>query len=321
MSAKIIGSGHYLPPKILSNLDLEKLVDTSDEWISSRTGIKNRRMVENENTSDLAAKAALKALEDANISKEMIDLVIVATITPDEIFPSVAAMVQQKLGLNEVFAMDVNAACTGFVYALETAVALLKQPRYNKALVIGAEVLTKVIDFTDRNTCILFGDGAGAFILESSEINQFLAFDLHSKGQTDKTLGLEFYPLKESFKTPQTKTPFMYMNGRDVFKFAVDIIPKTILQCLENAQLKISDLDYVVAHQANQRILNKAAKDLNLEINQFISTLEDTGNTSAASIPIAFDIAKKDGRIQKGHKVLMVGFGGGLTWGGTIVEI
>lgn len=321
MSAKIIGSGHYLPPKILSNYDLEKLVDTSDEWIVSRTGIKNRRMVEHENTSDLAAKAALKAMEDAQVLRSEIDLVIVATITPDEIFPSVATMVQKKLGLNEVFAMDVNAACTGFIYALETAVALLNQPHYQKALVIGAEVLTKVIDFKDRNTCILFGDGAGAFVLEKSNKNHFLAFDLHAKGQVDKTLGLDFYPLKDHFETPNVQTPFMYMNGREVFKFAVDIIPKTIRQLLLNASLSEKDIDYVVAHQANQRILNKAAKDLSLNDDQFISTLEDTGNTSAASIPIAYDIARKDLRIQDGHNVVMVGFGGGLTWGGVIVEI
>jgi 3-oxoacyl-[acyl-carrier-protein] synthase-3 len=321
MSAKIIGSGHYLPSKILSNFDLEKLVDTSDEWITSRTGIKNRRMVETENTSDLAFEASLKAIKDAKINKNEIDLVIVATITPDKIFPSVAATVQKKLGLNEVFAMDINAACTGFIYALETAVALLKQPHYQKALVIGAEVLTKVLDFTDRNTCILFGDGAGAFILEASEKNHFLAFDIHSKGQTDQTLGLDFYPLKENFQTPKHPTPFMYMNGKEVFKFAVDVLPKTLNQLCENITIKPDQLDFVVAHQANQRILNKAAKDLNMDQVKFISTLEETGNTSAASIPIAFDIAKKDGRIKPGHRVGMVGFGGGLTWGGVIVEI
>lgn len=321
MSAKIIGSGHYLPKKILSNFDLEKLVETSDEWITSRTGIKNRRMVEDENTSDLAFKASQNAIKDANIDKGEIDLVIVATITPDEIFPSVAAMVQRKLGLRDVFAMDINAACTGFVYALETAVALLKQPHYKKALVIGAEVLTKVLDFTDRNTCILFGDGAGAFILEASEKNHFLAFDMHAQGQETKTLGLEFYPLKKEYKTPSSSTPFMYMNGREVFKFAVDVFPKTILTLLEMTSLDVEAIDYIVAHQANQRILNKAAKDLNIEKEKLISTLEETGNTSAASIPIAFDMAVKDSRIQKGMLIGFVAFGGGLTWGGALVEV
>lgn len=319
MNAKILSSGHYLPPDELTNDELSTMVDTSDEWIRTRTGIGSRRMAINQNTSDLGYYAALNALNNGQVDPQTLDFIIVATITPDHVFPSVAAMLQKRLGMRQVFALDVNAACTGFIYALENGLALMATGRYKKGLVIGAEVLTKVIDFTDRNTCVLFGDGAGAFVLEASDYPHFKAVDIHTDGVVEPLL-LNGYPLKDNLITPPTPWPFMEMKGKEVFRFAVESVPKVIENLLTQTGLKADDIECFVLHQANQRILDKAAKDFGIPKEKLVSTLEYTGNTSSASVPIAFEKALETGSLKRGDKVIMVGFGGGLTWGGVLVE-
>ena len=319
MNAKIISSGHYLPKGTLTNDDLSKVVDTSDEWIRSRTGIGSRHMATDENTSDLAYIAAVDALKKASLDPKDLDFIIVATITPDYVFPSVAAMLQKRLGMRDVFALDINAACTGFIYALETALGLFATGRYQKGLVIGAETLTKIVDFTDRNTCVLFGDGAGAFVLGAASHPHFIAVDIHAAGEVD-ALALESYPLKDDLKTKTTAWPFLSMNGKEVFRFAVDAVPKVIQSLLEKSGKTVDDIGAFVLHQANQRILDKAAKDFGIPYDKLVSTLEYTGNTSSASVPIAFEKALEAKMIKRGDLVIMVGFGGGLTWGGVLVE-
>ena len=319
MNAKILSSGHYLPKGTLTNEDLSNMVDTSDEWIRSRTGIGSRHMATDENTSDLAYQAALNALKKGNLDPQELDFIIVATITPDYVFPSVAAMLQKRLGMRQVFALDINAACTGFIYAIESALGLFATGRYQKGLVIGAETLTKIIDFTDRNTCVLFGDGAGAFVLEASEKNHFKAIDIHADGVID-SLSLEGYPLKEDLMTVKNAWPFLQMQGKEVFRFAVDAVPKVIQNLFDATGYTSSDIGAFVLHQANQRILDKAAKDFGIEPSKLVSTLEYTGNTSSASVPIAFEKALEAGMIKRGDNIVMVGFGGGLTWGGVLVE-
>lgn len=319
MNAKIVSSGHYLPKGTLTNDDLSNMVDTSDEWIRSRTGIGSRHMATGENTSDLAFHAAMDALKKGQIDPQSLDFIIVATITPDYVFPSVAAMLQKRLGMRQVYALDINAACTGFIYALENALGLFATGRYQRGLVIGAEVLTKIVDFTDRNTCVLFGDGAGAFVLEASNHPHFKAVDIHADGVVE-SLALEGYPLKENLLTPHGAWPFLQMQGKEVFRFAVDAVPKVIQNLLDQTGYTSEDIDAFVLHQANQRILDKAAKDFGIDSSKLVSTLEYTGNTSSASVPIAFEKALEQGMIKRGDKVIMVGFGGGLTWGGVLVE-
>lgn len=318
MSIKIVSSGHYLPEDVLTNDDLSQVVDTSDEWIQTRTGIRSRHIALNENTSDLAYHAAQNAMANGTVDPATIDFIIVATFTPDYVFPSVAAQLQKSLNLGPIFALDVNAACSGFVYGLEVATGLLATERYQRGLIVGAEVITKVIDFTDRNTCVLFGDGAGAFVVEAGA-GQLKAVDIQSTGNID-VLGLAGYPLKENLNTPNPTLPFMYMQGKEVFKFAVDVVPKIIQSLLDQAQMSPDQVDAYVLHQANQRILDRVAIRFGIAKNRLISTLETTGNTSSASIPIAFDHALEEGVIKRGDHVIMIGFGGGLTWGGMLIE-
>lgn len=318
MSIKIVSSGHYLPKDVLTNDDLSQVVDTSDAWIQTRTGIRSRHIALHENTSELAHQAAVNALQKSNIDKATIDFIIVATFTPDYVFPSVATQLQKSLDLGPIFALDVNAACSGFVYAMEVATGLLATKRYQRGLVIGAEVITKVIDFTDRNTCVLFGDGAGAFVVESGA-NQLKAMNIQSTGN-EEVLGLGGYPLKVNLQTPQPNLPFMYMQGKEVYKFAVDVVPKLIQLLLDEAHMTSDQVKAYVLHQANQRILDRVADKFGIDHSRLISTLETTGNTSSASIPIAFDQASEKGRINRKDPVIMVGFGGGLTWGGMLIE-
>lgn len=297
----------YTPSKIVTNDDLSKMVDTNDEWIVSRTGISRRHHVETETTSDLATKAALIAIEKAQIDPSMIDLIIVATITPDRYSPSVACLVKGKLNLHQsVMAFDINAACTGFVYALTTADALLRM-QYQCALVIGAETLSNVLDFTDRSTCILFGDGAGAMILQKSDENQFLFHYNDSKEDE-----------KDSLYIP--RNDYLKMDGRAVFEFAIGAVKKSINDSLESTGLTLADLDYIVCHQANRRIMQKVAKDLDLEIDRFFMNIQEYGNTSSASVPIALAEMDDLGLLKKGRRYLLVGFGAGLTWGANLIE-
>lgn len=302
---KVLGTGHYVPNQIITNHDLEKLVETSDEWIVSRTGIKERRKVTTETTHEMAYLASKEALKKANIDASEIDIIIVATITENQKTPAVANFVAGLLGIeHDVMSFDINAACTGFVYALELASSLIQQPKYRKALVIGAETLSNVLDYTDRNTCILFGDGAGAVVIEKGNDNNLGYFYNTSKPDMNNTLDVGTY---------------IKMDGRKVFLFAVDVVEKSILKVLEDANLTIDDIDHIIPHQANERIIMSVAKSMNVSMDKFVMNIASYGNTSAASIPLTLSEYKEKHKETK--RVLFVGFGGGFTYGAAIVEV
>lgn len=314
---KILGFGKAVPRKIVTNDDLSKFVETSDEWIFQRTGIRERR-ISDENTSELAYRSAVDAIKNSNIDKNEIDLIVCATMTPDNFTPSVACMVQEKLGLGDnVTAFDVNAACTGFVYALKIVASMLNT-YHKKALIIGCETLSKIINFEDRNTCVLFGDGAGAIVVEKDEKNE--EFYTCSFGN-DKDLIAENVGMNFEMKNKVLKSGFLKMDGKEVFKFAINVVEKSINKILDMNNLKIEDINLIIPHQANQRIINNVAKKFNISNDKFFVNLEKYGNTSAASIPMALCEAFESKKITKGDKVILVGFGGGLTWGSTIIEI
>ena len=314
---KILGYGKAVPRKIVTNDDLSKFVETSDEWIFQRTGIRERR-ISDENTSELAYRSAFEAIKNSNIDKNEIDLIVCATMTPDNFTPSVACMVQEKLGLGDnVTAFDVNAACTGFVFALKIVASMLNT-YHKKALVIGCETLSKIIDFEDRNTCVLFGDGAGAIVVEKDEKNE--EFYTCSLGN-DKDLVAENVEMNFEMKNKVLKSGFLKMNGKEIFKFAINVIEKSIDNILDRTNLKLEDIKLIIPHQANQRIISNVAKKLNVDNDKFFVNLEKYGNTSAASVPMALCEAFESKKITKGDKVILVGFGGGLTWGSTIIEI
>lgn len=302
MNAGIIGIGRYLPEKIVTNHDLEKIVDTSDEWIRTRTGIEERRIASDDiDTSHMAFFAAEKAIADANISVEEIDLIIVATVTPDQPFPSVACVLQERLGAKNAVAFDVSAACAGFMYGMVMAKQFIESNTYRKALVIGVEKLSKVTDWNDRNTAVLFGDGAGAVILGPvSEGRGILSFELGSDGTGAKHLYQDEY---------------IVMNGREVFKFAVRQMGESSINVLEKAGLKKEDVDFLIPHQANIRIMEAARQRLELPVEKMSVTVDKYGNTSASSIPIALVEEVENGKIKDDDLIVMVGFGGGLTWG------
>lgn len=323
---QITGTGSYLPALCETNLHtVQRLanlgIDTSDEWIKSRTGITQRYIADiNECTSDLAVKAAQNALLAANLTANQIDLIIVATTTPDTLFPSVACIVQHKLGLlNQVSmrgaAFDVQAVCSGFIYALTTANALIKQGVASKALVIGAETLSSIINWQDRNTCVLFGDGAGAVVLEASPNPGILACKLKSDGSLYSILNAPARVYQGQFKGD----PFLYMDGPAVFKQAVTVLGDIAYEVCQLAQFDLATLDWLIPHQANVRILSAVGKRLNLPESKMIITVPQHANTSAASIPLALDIAVRDGRIQSGHSVMLQGVGGGFTWGAVLL--
>jgi 3-oxoacyl-[acyl-carrier-protein] synthase-3 len=308
LTIKLIGTGKYVPKGLITNADLEKMVDTTDEWILTHTGIKTRHKVEGETTADLAYHAALNAIEKAKFDKEMIDAIIVATITPDFASPSMAAVVQARLGLNhrDITCFDINAACTGFVYALQVAAALLNSPKYRHILVIGAETLTKIMDYTDRNTCILFGDGAGALLVGRGQAHQTVSFYTASEGDMEDVLSV-----KEVLR----------MQGRRVFKFAINAIEKSINRLLELDGSRLDMVTKIIPHQANYRIIEGVAELKKLPLNKFFLNLEHYGNTSAASIPIALDEYVAASPLQPGSKLMLVGFGAGLTWGGALINL
>jgi 3-oxoacyl-[acyl-carrier-protein] synthase III len=325
---RITGTGSHLPARCESNLEIaERLaqlgVETSDEWIQSRTGITQRYLASNnEYTSDLAVQAAQKALQAAKLAASDIDLIIVATTTPDSLFPSVACTVQQKLGaLNQVkmrgAAFDVQAVCSGFIYALTTANALIKQGVARKALVIGAETLSSIIDWKDRNTCVLFGDGAGAVVLEASETAGILACKIHADGSLNTILNA---PARVHQGLIEGK-PFLYMDGQAVFKQAVTVLSEVAQEVCEAAQFNLSTLNWLIPHQANVRILSAVSKRLGISEDKVIVTVPLHANTSAASVPLALDIAVRDGRIQMGDSILLQGVGGGFTWGAVLLRL
>lgn len=325
LKGKIAGTGSYLPEKILTNADLEKIVDTSDEWITERTGIKERHVVENETTSDLALIAAERALESAKMTSDDIDLIIVATITPDMNFPSTACLLQDRLQTQNCMALDVSAACSGFIYGLHIANSLIATEEVHNAIIIGAETLTTITDYTDRNTCVLLGDGAGAVVLTPSKTDQgilstFCGAD-GSKGELLKRHGgLSRQPIYK-LGPYDFHNVFMYMDGKAIFKSAVQRMTSSLSKALEKAGKKLDDLDMVIPHQANIRIIEMVREFAKLRPDQVYVNLDRTGNTSAATIPVALDEALKQGKLKKGDILGITAFGGGLTYGAGVIKI
>jgi 3-oxoacyl-[acyl-carrier-protein] synthase-3 len=310
--AKIAGTGSYLPKRILTNAELESMVDTTDDWIVARTGIKERHIAaEGEFTSDLASQAARNAIESAGINAAEIDLIIVATTTPDKIFPSVATMVQHKLDIAGCPAFDIQAVCSGFIYALTTANNFIKAGNSKCALVIGAETFSRITDYTDRGNCILWGDGAGAVILQASEEQGVISTHLHADGRFENMLHVPR-------RTEGADT--VVMEGNPVFKMAVNTLDQIVDETLAANNMQKSDIDWLVPHQANIRILQATAKKLDMSMDRVVVTVDKHGNTSAASIPLALDTAVRDGRIKRGDVILMEAFGGGFTWGSALVK-
>ena len=320
----IKGMGYYVPENIVTNFDLEKIVETSDEWIRTRTGIEERRFADkDEATSDLACEAALKAIESTKISKEDIDMIILATVTPDYIAQGAACIVQNKLGLKGIPCFDLNAACTGFIYGLEVANSLVKSGLYKNVLVIGAETLSRIIDMQNRNTCVLFGDGAAAAIVGQVEEGYgFLGLSIGAEGEDDMILKVPAGGSKKpnDEETIKNRENFVVMKGQDVFKFAVSTLPKVTLDALEKAKIKVNDLSWVFPHQANSRIIEAAAKRMKFPIERFYMNLSRYGNTSSASVGIALGEALEKGLVKKGDNVALTGFGGGLTYGSAIIK-
>ncbi|WP_019556660.1 beta-ketoacyl-ACP synthase III [Thiomicrorhabdus arctica] len=318
--SRIIGTGGYLPEKILTNADLEKMVDTNDEWIRERTGIQQRHIAaEGQTTCDLAEQATLKALEMSGIDVSTIDLIIVATTTPDKIFPSTACLLQARLNIHGCPAFDVQAVCSGFVYGLSVADQFIKTGMSKRALVVGAETLSRITDWSDRNTCVLFGDGAGAVILEASAHEGILSTHIHADGQYEELLHVPSGPSK----LPQTDSVAersMQMKGNEVFKMAVNTLSRIASETLDANGMQKEDIDWLVPHQANLRIIKGTAKKLKLTDDQTVITVHKHANTSSASIPLALDEAIRDGRIQRDQLLLLEAFGGGFTWGSALIR-
>ncbi|MDO8412218.1 MAG: beta-ketoacyl-ACP synthase III [Gallionellaceae bacterium] len=317
MAAKIIGTGSYLPQKVLTNFDLEKIVDTTHDWIVSRSGIIERHIAaEDEMASDLAVQASRRALQAAGISVDEIDLIIVATTTPDQIFPSTACILQDKLGIKQGAAFDVQAVCSGFIYALNTAELFIRSGQARTALVVGTDVLSRLLDWTDRGTCVLFGDGAGAVVLQHSETPGILSSKLHADGSQRNMLAA----LGNIRNGALQGNPFITMDGKAVFKFAVKVLSEVVEEVLAENNMQGADIDWLVPHQANIRIMEATAKKLGLSMDKVVVTVAHHGNTSAASIPLALDTAVRDGRIQAGQNVLLEAVGGGFTWGAVLLR-
>lgn len=321
----ILGAGFYAPEKVLTNQQLEQMVETNDEWIVTRTGIKERRIASaDEATSDLAYEAAVRAIEQAGITAEEIDLIVVATITPDMTFPATACLVQEKLGASQAAAYDLSAACSGFIYALANAQNFIATGIYKYALVIGAECLSKITDYTDRNTCILFGDGAGAVVIGPVEEGRgFRSFELGADGSGGELLKLSGGGSRHpaSIETIENKLHYISMAGSEVFKFAVRIMGSAAEEALKKAGIEKQDVDLLIPHQANIRIIQAALNRLDLTDDKCIINLDRYGNASAASIPIALAEAIEEGRAKVGDTIVLVGFGGGLTWGAAVLNL
>ncbi len=315
--SRIAGTGSYLPEKVLTNRDLEQVVDTSDDWIYERTGIRQRHIAaDSEQTSDLACQAARRAMEAAGVTPDEVDLIIVATSTPDMIFPATACLLQSKLGVTQGAAFDMQAVCSGFVYALATADKFVASGQSKCALVVGAETFSRILDWNDRRTCVLFGDGAGAVVLKPSEEPGILSSHLHSDGRLN---GILCVPGQVQ-KGVVVGNPFVEMNGQAVYKQAVRVLGEVTNEALAAHGLTGADLHWMVPHQANIRIIRSTAEKLGLKPEQVVTTVDLHGNTSAASIPLALDIAVRDGRIQRGHNVIFEAVGGGMTWGAVLAR-
>lgn len=318
-NAKITGTGSYLPEKIVTNKDFESILDTSDEWIYARTGIRQRHVIaEDESTSSMAEIAANNALEAAGVNASEIDLIIVGTSSPDRVFPSTACILQNRLGVGDCAAFDVQAACSGFIYALGIANQFIKSGGARKALVIGAEANSRILDYADRSTCVIFGDGAGAVVVEATEELGILSTHLHSDGQYKDLLYIN-NPIKD--QKQDGDQAYMTMHGNDVYKVAVKTLSRIVDETLAANNMLKSDIDWLIPHQANIRIISSVAKKLGMPMEKVVLTIEEQGNTSAASVPLALDKAIRDGRIKKGETVLMEAFGGGFVWGSALVII
>ena len=320
--ARITGTGSYLPERVMTNHDLEQIVDTSDSWIRERTGIEQRHIAaEGQLTSDLAEPAARRALEAAGRVPEEVDLIIVATTTPDRTFPSTACLLQQKLGIHGPPAFDVQAVCTGFVYALSVADKFIKTGTARCALVVGAETLSRIVNWSDRNTCVLFADGAGAVVVEASDEPGIIRTDIHADGSYESLL-TTVKPDPETTDPDRLAdgTAFIEMRGNEVFRMAVNTLGRIVDQTVEAAGMTPEDIDWLVPHQANIRIIQATARKLGMSMDRVVTTVDRHGNTSAASVPLALDVAVRDGRIKRGDVILTEAFGGGFTWGSALLR-
>lgn len=320
MKTRIIGTGSCLPANVVTNDDLSKIMDTSDEWISSRTGIRERHLAKEETTASMSVEAAKRAMENAGVTAEEIDLIILGTVSADYVTPSCACEVQAAVGAKNAVAFDINAACSGFMFALNIANAYIQSGIYRTALIIGAETLSKIMDWNDRSTCVLFGDGAGAAVVRADENTGFLAFDLGSDGSRGMVLAgvnrTNNNPLVETSKELQ----YVHMDGQEVYKFAVTAVPASLHKVLEDAGISAEEIDYFALHQANIRIIQSVAKRLKVSEDKFPISLDHCGNISAGSVPILLDEMNRKGMLKPGMKVAMSGFGGGLTWASAVVE-
>ena len=318
--ARIAGTGGYLPERVMSNQELEEMVDTSDEWIRERSGIKRRHIAaEGETTSDMAVNAARKAIEAAGIGTSDVDLIIVATTTPDKVFPSTACIVQRRLGLAKIPAFDVHAACSGFIYALDVANRFIVTGGARTALVIGSETYSRILDWTDRTTCVLFGDGAGAVLLKASNEAGVISTHIHSDGKFENLLHVPS-GISSGYENIQQEAAFIQMKGNEVFRKAVSTLGSIARETLDGNNIDQRDIAWLVPHQANLRIITAAARKLGLPMDRVIVTVDEHANTSSASIPLALDVAVRDGRIKTGDLLLFEAFGAGFTWGSALVR-
>lgn len=318
--ARITGTGGYLPENVMTNADLEKIVDTSDQWIRERTGIEQRHIaLEGQTMVDLAEAASLRAIEAANIDAQDIDLIILATSTPDKIFPSSACILQARLGIHGCPAFDIQAVCSGFIYAMAVAEKFIKSGSSKNALVVGAEIFSRILNWEDRTTCVLFADGAGAVILQASEQTGILSTHIHADGKYENLL-LVPYGIGDGFDQVKAGKAFIEMKGNEVFKVAVNTLGRIVDETLAANNMMKSDIDWLVPHQANIRIITATAKKLKMSMDQVVVTIHKHGNTSAASVPLALDVAVRDGRIKQNELLLLEAFGGGFTWGSVLVR-
>ncbi|MEA5446632.1 beta-ketoacyl-ACP synthase III [Gammaproteobacteria bacterium AB-CW1] len=320
MYSRIIGTGRYLPEKVLSNRDLEKMVETSDQWIRERTGIERRHIAaDGETTCDLCEHAARNAMEAAGVTPDDIDMIIVGTTTPDQIFPNVGCLLQERLGNRGVPAIGLEAACSGFIYGMSVADKFIRTGAAKRVLVVGAETLSRFIDWTDRSTCVLFGDGAGAVILEASDEPGIISTHIHADGSYKDLL---YFPsgVSKGFNDLKSGKDFVQMKGNEVFRVAVTTLGRIARETLEANNMSGDEIDWLIPHQANLRIIEATAKKLKMPMERVILTVQDHGNTSSASVPMALDVAVRDGRIQRGQTILLEAFGGGFTWGSALIR-
>ena len=318
--SRIIGTGSYLPEKTLSNHDLEKIMDTTDEWIRERTGIVKRHIAAGDETScDLAEIASSRAMEAAGRTPRQIDLIVLATTTPDRVFPSTACLLQQRLDIHGTAAFDVQAVCTGFIYALGVADKFIRTGAAKCALVVGTETLSRIVDWNDRSTAILFGDGAGALVIEASDEPGILSTHLHADGSYEHLLTVPA-GVSQGYDKVQSGQAYVQMQGNEVFKMAVNTLGRIVDETLAANDLQKSDIDWLIPHQANIRIIQATARKLRMSMDRVVVTVDEHGNTSAASVPLALDTAVRDGRVQRGETLLMEAFGGGFTWGSALVK-